>query len=300
MILNFAYTFLFCKFLGEPLDTPVYEEKWLPVGKAESKKNQSVDQMVKELEKYDVISLDIFDTLIYRPFSNPTDLFYLIGIELEYMDFTRVRMEAEEAARWKKHKKVGSFEVRLDEIWDELALRTGLDGRIGTETEIRFEKELCYANPDMLNVYKRLKALGKKIIYTSDMYLPAEALLDILKKSGYEREQLFLSCYENSNKYSGELFAKVKKTLGENLKYVHVGDNERSDVEKAKKAGFATCPVANPNKNSVLYRAHDLSPIIGGAYRGIVNNRINNGFNEYGKYYEYGFIYGGLFILGYC
>jgi HAD superfamily hydrolase (TIGR01549 family) len=300
IILNFAYTFLFCRFLDEPVSTPVYEEKRLNIGKSESKKFLSEDQMVRELQKYDVISFDIFDTLIYRPFSNPTDLFYLIGIELEYMDFTRVRSEAEGAVRWKKYKKEESFEVTLDEIWDEVALRTGLDSKIGAETEIRYETEMCYANPDMLKVYKRLKALGKKIIYTSDMYLPAEVLLEILQKNGYEKEQLFLSCEENRNKGSGELFALVKKTLGANLTYIHIGDNEHSDVKRAKRAGFATYPVVNPNKNSLLFRAHDLSPIIGGAYRGIVNNRLNNGFWEYGRYYEYGFIYGGLFILGYC
>lgn len=300
IILNFAYTFLFCRFLGEPISAPVYEEKRLNIGKAESKKWLSEDQMVNELQKYDVISFDIFDTLIYRPFSNPTDLFYLIGIELDYLDFVRVRSEAEGAVRWKKYKEEKSFEVTLDEIWEEVALRTGLDSKIGAETEIRYEKELCYANSDMLKVYKKLRSLGKKIIYTSDMYLPADVLLEILQKNGYEKEQFFLSCEENLNKGSGELFTYVKKTLGTDLKYIHIGDNEHSDVKRAKRAGFATYPVMNPNKKSVLFRAHDMSHIIGGAYRGIVNNRLYTGFKEYGRYYEYGFIYGGLFILGYC
>ena len=43
-----------------------------------------------------------------------------------------------------------------------------------------------------------------------------------------------------------------------------------------------------------------MSPIVGGAYRGIVNNHIYNGLKKYTMEYEYGYIYGGLFALGYC
>ena len=300
LLMNFAYTFLFCKFFGKAISTPIYEEKRLNVKKSESNKRIEENEMVKELQRYDVVSFDIFDTLIYRPFSHPTDLFYLIGIELEYMDFVRVRTEAEDAVRWKKYKEEGSFEVSLKDIWKEVASRTGLDSAIGIETEIRYELEACYANSGMLMVYKRLKALGKKIIYISDMYLPGDVLLQILQKCGYEKEQLFLSCEVNLNKGSGELFEYVKKELGANLSYIHIGDNEHSDNKRARGAGFSVYPILNPNKSSVLFRAHDMSPIIGGAYRGIVNNRLNNGFESYGRYFEYGYIYGGLFILGYC
>ena len=43
-----------------------------------------------------------------------------------------------------------------------------------------------------------------------------------------------------------------------------------------------------------------MSPIIGGTYRGIVNNRLYNGLEQYNRYFEFGFIYGGIFVLGYC
>ena len=43
-----------------------------------------------------------------------------------------------------------------------------------------------------------------------------------------------------------------------------------------------------------------MSPIIGGAYRGVVNNHIYNGTRTFSIPYEYGYIYGGLFVFGYC
>lgn len=298
--LNFAYYFLFCRFLGKGLAEDIYEKKRLNSNLVESKKSASPSETAEKLLKYDVISFDIFDTLIYRPFSAPTDLFYLIGWELEFMDFARIRCEIEGSVRWEKYEKEESFEVTLEEIWNAIEKRTGISANNGIELETRLEKELCYANPYMREVYELVKNQGKTIVYTSDMYLPSEVLYEILQKNGYDRYQMFLSCELNKNKGSGELFKYVKEQLGGGKSYIHVGDNEQSDGMRAKKAGFAIYPVLNPNKKSVLYRSHDMSPIIGGAYRGVVNNRIYCGLNKYSKYYEYGYIYGGLFVLGFC
>lgn len=298
--LNFAYYCLFCRFLGKGLAADIYEKKRLNASLVESKKSVPPSEMADKLLDYDVISFDIFDTLIYRPFSAPTDLFYLIGQELEFMDFARIRCEIEASVRWEKYEKEKSFEVTIEEIWNAIEKKTGIPASKGVELEIKYEKEFCYANPYMREVYEIVRNQDKVIIYTSDMYLPSEVLYEILQKNGYDRHKMFLSCELNKNKGSGELFKYVREQLGERKSYIHVGDNEHSDCMKAKKAGFAIYPVMNPNKKSVLYRAHDLSPIIGGAYRGIVNNRIYCGLNEYSKYYEYGYIYGGLFVLGFC
>ena len=43
-----------------------------------------------------------------------------------------------------------------------------------------------------------------------------------------------------------------------------------------------------------------MSAITGSMYRGIVNAHLHNGLNEYSMEYEFGFVYGGLFVLGYC
>lgn len=50
---------------------------------------------------YDVLSFDVFDTLILRPFAEPSDLFILVGEELGIMDFCEIRKKAEEDARRK-------------------------------------------------------------------------------------------------------------------------------------------------------------------------------------------------------
>ena len=49
---------------------------------SESSKSQreTPEELAKRLAQYDVISFDVFDTLILRPFSLPTDLFFIIGV----------------------------------------------------------------------------------------------------------------------------------------------------------------------------------------------------------------------------
>ncbi|MFQ6804582.1 MAG: hypothetical protein ACLRT5_06765 [Lachnospiraceae bacterium] len=51
--------------------------------------------LAKGLMPYPVISFDIFDTLIFRPFSVPSDLFVLVGERLDIMDFCEIRKNAE-------------------------------------------------------------------------------------------------------------------------------------------------------------------------------------------------------------
>ena len=83
--LNFAYYVLCMKRLGKLPEASIYEVKNIPTEISESEQfhakmpQVSVDKYFEELMKYDVVSFDIFDTLIFRPFSEPTD------VRLEWM-----------------------------------------------------------------------------------------------------------------------------------------------------------------------------------------------------------------------
>lgn len=79
-----------------------------------------------------------------------------------------------------------------------------------------------------------------------------------------------------------------------------MGDNRVADLEKARAAGWEAIHYPNVNDLGEKYRARDLSAISGSLYRGIVNTHIYNGLHVYTWEYELGFIYGGLFVTGYC
>ena len=128
---------------------PYYEIKKIHSSGSESSLSfrEEPKELKKRLEQYDVISFDVFDTLVFRPFSDPTDLFYLLGRELEYMDFKGIRCEAERKARKEKMNRDGQDEVTLRDIYDCLEEMTGLSGRETMKREIELEKRCCFANP---------------------------------------------------------------------------------------------------------------------------------------------------------
>lgn len=328
--INFCYYILFCHFLGNIPDSPIYEQHYLNLKKSESmeyieKKHLSVEQFVEKIKDYDVISFDVFDTLIFRPVSIAADLFYLIGTSCCTLNFKNIRVWAEWDARIKRNEKYGDMEVDLGEIWKNLEEDTGLDAIWGQKKEIEIEKQLCYANPFMLEVWKRLIDMKKNIIIVSDMYLSKETIEEILHKAGYRGEKkIYVSSEYRLNKASGRLFHQVIEDLynvdtdkvrvfsGRNLlekkkniklnKYsmVHIGDNPHSDQSMPLGYGIDVLPYQNVNINVAVYRPMDMSYIIGSAYRAIVSNHIYNGLKKYSMEYEYGYIYGGLFVVGYC
>lgn len=300
--LNFAYYVLGRKSLGDVPEMEMFEEKKLYVDEPESSFSPNVETYLEKITAYDTISFDIFDTLIFRPFAEPTDLFYFIGAKLGYMDFRRIRMEAETEARWEKHKKTGSFEVTLADIWSVLEEKTGLSAEEGIRIEEECELAFCYANPFMQEVYEKARQMGKRIVIISDMYLSEAFLRKMLEKNGYTGyEKLYVSCEYDKNKGTGELFKLAQEDLSlTDSAVIHIGDNENSDVKRAEACGFATLYYPNVNKHSSKYRPYDMSPIVGGAYRGLVNTHLNCGVFKHSMEYEYGYIYGGFFVVGYC
>lgn len=302
--LNLCYYLFFCRFLGSKPEIDIYEEKKLLTEESESavacRAAGSVEDMVKKLSEYDVISFDIFDTLVFRPFSNPEDVFYYVGHELEFMNFKQLRTDMEQQVRMESLKERGTAEVTIRQIWERISRETGISADRGVTVEIECEKKFCYANPFMHKVYEKLRSVGKRIIAVSDMYLDSETLRQILDKCGYaDIEQIYVSCEYGKSKADKGLYSVVAEKYNKG-RCVHVGDNPVSDVKHAKQAGFDSVYYPNVNINSVKYRAYDMSPIIGGGYRGIVNNHLYSGLKKYSMEYEYGFIYGGLFVLGYC
>lgn len=331
--LNFAYYVLFCHFLGRVPQMDSYEEKRLNVKSSESESYHkeypqlSVEEYIKKIRDYDIISFDVFDTLIFRPMAQPTDVFYLIGEQTGIMDFKNIRIWNEWDARVKCYDKYGHREINLADIWKNLEKDVGFPASEGMKLEQDTEKKLCFANPFMLELYKKLTGLNKKIIIVSDMYLPKDCIASILENAGYkDAHKVYISNEYHKNKYEGKLYEEVIKDLygddtlkgkrkkgndlsrkdGKPMKnkngfsIVHIGDNPRSDWKMARQYGLDILPYQNVNKNIMLYRPMDMSYLIGGAYRGIVSSHLYNGLHTYTMEYEYGYLYGGLFVLGYC
>lgn len=273
----------------------------------ESKKSERIpaEQLIEQLMAYDVVSFDVFDTLILRPFKMPHDAFLLLSNMYDDSNFYQFRILAEKESRL-KNGKIGTYETTIYAIYDEISKYMNIDPELGARNEMNFEKEICYPNPYFKLVYDALRANDKKIIAVSDMYMPAWWITELLHKCNYDIKDVFVSSDNGVNKESSNLFRIAEKSLPIG-QYIHIGNNVRADVEGAKKAGwdalhYPTVSYLGSNYRPPVTsdRRRGLSPLMGSAYIGVTNAHLHNGLNKESNYFEFGYKCGGPFTLGYA
>jgi len=192
------------------------------------------------------VSFDIFDTLIKRPFFVPTDLFLLLNKYFrEYtngatgMDFSKIRIYCEQLAR-ERIENEECQEITLDQIYDTIATEYGIEKNVLDKLkskEMEYEVRFCTRRNTGYELYTLALAMGKKVIFTSDMYLSRETINKILEKNGYiDNEKLYLSSEIKLSKSKGDLFKYVLSDLKiESVQMLHIGDNYGPDVEIPRK-----------------------------------------------------------------
>lgn len=205
-------------------------------------------ELSAQIVKHDVISFDIFDTLLNRPLKQPADLFDLIEnkireiSKLPNLNFSLERKATEKLAfELARGRKEG--ETTISEIYAVMADRLGLDEVTREKimnVEMQAEYDLLDVRQSGYRAFMEAKSLGKRIILISDMYLPEAFLGLILKKNGFDGyERLFVSSTYKAKKHSGELFKVVIEKLRlDPKKVLHVGDNVDGDVKRAKAIGL--------------------------------------------------------------
>ncbi len=203
---------------------------------------QMTEKEIESILRYDVISFDMFDTLIFRKCSRPEEIFKIVEDSYnknhadECITFVKTRIEAEKMARKRK----GEGEVTLDEIYECMeAYPQRVTDEI-KELEILTEMNNCIPNSEVVELYKRAVNAKKKVIVISDMYLPKRVVLDILNRCEINQKvNLFLSSELNQTKKEGSLYRTVLKELGEDpIRVIHIGDNLISDYFQAKRFGM--------------------------------------------------------------
>ncbi len=209
----------------------------------------------KYLNEFNIISFDIFDTLITRKILEPNDIYYLIENKIANKiklndDLINLRKKSEDIARNKLKK-----DVNIYEIYNEFKNLTQLNDKDVQEImnlEIDYEYSLCVPRRDMLDVYNELLKNNKQIVLVSDMYLTKDIIEKMLKKCGYDNWfDLLISCEENKRKDNGSMWEFFYEKYGK-VKTIHVGDNEESDIHKVICLGKNSFHVMNPKKMYLL------------------------------------------------
>lgn len=253
-----------------------------------------------DLLKYDVISFDIFDTLLFRAVAEPTDVFVLLEAQNNIFDFAQLRKDAESEARENCEILKDSRDVTINEIYEYVERETGISKERFVRQEFEMEKKLCFANDYMKDILEILLEHNKKVIFTSDMYYPSDMMKELLVKCEIPLpHRIYVSCDYRKSKRAGTLYKKIKSDLGDDISLCHIGDNRDVDINMAEQCGWNTMYYRNVNSIGKKYRPRDMSPLIRSVYSAVVNTWIYCSNRLFSPQYEYGYVYGGIYVLGY-
>lgn len=218
-----------------------------PVSDAEDR--GALLRAVTSLQPGDLLSVDVFDTALLRLLRQPTDLFAFIEPAVRRLPggagapFAMARVAAERIAR-QRHVGGACEDVTFAQIYDVLA---GLDGfsrslaDAAMRMELDAERRLCYASPVVLDAVRAARARDVRVVFVSDMYLPAEFIASLLETGGYAAPEVLVSCTQGHTKHSGNLFRDLlDATHCPPGRVLHVGDHPVSDHQRPAAMGLRT------------------------------------------------------------
>lgn len=188
-----------------------------------------------------LVSLDVFDTAIFRKVFRPTDIFNVVEKEVGH-NFKTLRMTAQDEVRKK------------DIFYSLIDIYKRIDFPFNPKEEIKAEYENCKANPYILDMYNNEEA---DFIFISDMYLPSTVIRSMLEKCGYKDPQVFVSCELRALKGDGKLFTKVEEILGRKISK-HIGDNYHADIKGAQRAHIPEVEFIGP----AIYNREVSTPVL--------------------------------------
>ncbi|MFN8587757.1 MAG: hypothetical protein U0704_08120 [Candidatus Eisenbacteria bacterium] len=196
-----------------------------------------------ESGNYAVLSLDVFDTIVWRAAPRPTDVFFHVAEELRRQgalhesssaeSFVRERVNAEMRAR--RHAPGG--EATLEQIWAEFPRgylrRATLE--TGMHVELECERRVVRVYEPMRALIAHARAHRLKIAFVSDTYFSRRQVRDLV---GIEPDWLVVSCEHGASKHAGLHRVLLQKSNVAPERILHAGDNHAADVEGPGRFGI--------------------------------------------------------------
>ena len=252
----------------------------------------NLQKLKKEILKNDIISFDIFDTLIVRNVLDPHDIFSIVEEKVNKKFKKKINFSLERIIAENECYNESSHNFTLDKVYTKLhkQLKISIKSLELIKKE-EIETEIKYSRPrnELIEIFKYALSQKKKVSLITDMYLDRKTIQKILNKNKIKNyRNLLISSELKKNKDNGDIFQHFKDIeLGK--KYLHIGDNYKSDFLNAKKKGFRAFLVLNKKD---IYTSSSLKLLKNNALNefdlttlGLLSNRIfiKNNFSFFKK-----------------
>lgn len=213
--------------------------------------------LMEQIKQSEIVSFDLFDTLIVRNVLSSDDVIKLLEARLEEKeinipDFVNKRIKAEKKlSNGKAPRLVNIYEDVLSDNHIENVTTSQL-----AELEYTIDISLLQPRKEMVDLIQTIKGMGKQIYITSESYYSQRQIEQILIACGIGGiDKLFVSCEYNVGKISG-LYEKVID-FAESRNIIHIGDDVVADVEAAKRSGIRAFQI---------YSSSELLDAVGGLH----------------------------------
>ena len=232
-------------------ETNGYNHGWSERNFFQYELTKTVSSFSAAIDSAKTVSFDIFDTLITRILPKPHDLYGMVENALDAdqptrTEFRRHRLAAESALRLAKN----DSDVGYDEIYERL--KTDPETKRFADDAHRLEEdmEVRVTIPRTRVVAALNEALrkGKRVILASDMYLHRRQVERLLEKAGVRGyHEMYLSSETNLRKDDNSLWHHlIEKENATDPSFLHIGDNEHSDMQLPTDLGIRTYHVMSP------------------------------------------------------
>lgn len=236
----------------------------------------------------DLLTCDVFDTLVWRPVAEPDHLFVELGRRLiaeravpshvTPHDVHLGRVVAEQRARERNRRLHEVVECTLEEIWAQMP-RSWLAESARSEddpwdrylrTELALEAEVLRPHDVVVSLLRRAHDAGVRTVLVSDTYFSETQLRELLGAAGVPLDlvdRVVTSSEAGLPKYDGLLARIVDEEGVDAARVLHVGDNPVADVRAARELGANVLPARRPDAElaapAVLAALHEASLQLG-------------------------------------
>jgi HAD superfamily hydrolase (TIGR01549 family) len=197
------------------------------------------------IRRSDVISFDVFDTAIIRPFLHHHETYFIVEKLLKFHKFHKIRIKAEKFTRKELiHKTHAKEEVTILDIYEHIHINK----QQAINTEIYFDIEICRQRKFIYKLYQFAVNLGKTIIFTTDITYPKKAIEQLLHKNGYTfYKNIYVSSEENLSKHQGGIYKQIILDMKISPhKILHIGDSIKADIQQARQHKIRSLYVPRP------------------------------------------------------
>ncbi len=194
-----------------------------------------------------LLSLDCFDTLLWRQTAEPVDVFFDMqkSAAFKARGYTaRMRALTEQQARQLQRLRKGRGEVALADIYRAAFADLGADeSRALAAAELEAEKAACYAFPPVVELIRKAKQQALRVVIVSDTYFGETELRALLQSclpgDVYAMiDRVFCSSDHVRGKTEGLFRTVLERMKVPASATMHLGDNRAADLVAPRKLGM--------------------------------------------------------------